>query len=275
VNRTARRPFRCLFLLPAVVVLVGLAACGETPEGSRSATAGLPDLEQSLTAAEWLLDPGDSSVSGSGADTVTLVFTGATEVSGSGPCNRYRGTVALDGDDGVRLGGISATRMGCEPEVMAAEQEYFAALEEVRTADTTDRDRLVLSAEGVRLSFTAIDPRELVVGEWAITAVRSGDAVRSVVDGTGPVARFAADDALVVETGCNTLRGSWRFEGRDLVVEQVATTLVECVAPAGVMEQEAGIVAALTSASRAEVRPGQLSLLDGSGDVVLTAVAGR
>lgn len=274
MNRTARRPIRALLLLPTVAVLVALAACADNAVGSRSATAGLPDLEQSLTASEWLLDPADSSVSGAATDAVTLVFTGATEVSGSGPCNRFRGTVTLEGDDSVRLGGISATRMGCEPDVMAAEQEYLEALEQVRTADVTDPDRLVLTAEGVRLSFAAIDAGDLVVGTWSITAVRDGDAVRSTLEGTTPVVRFADDRTLVVETGCNSVRGTWRIEGRDMAVDLGAMTLMECVEPAGVMEQEAAITAALTDASSVDVRPGALSLLDRSGTIVVTARRG-
>ena len=151
--RPVRSPSPGLVVTAAMVVT--LAGCGQTPTGTRSATAGLPDLEQSLTASEWVLDPADSSLAEAGTGLVTLAFADATAVSGSAPCNTYRGPVELEGDAGLRFGALATTRMECEPVVMAAEQEYLAALEIVRTADTADPDRLVLTGEGVRLSFTA------------------------------------------------------------------------------------------------------------------------
>jgi heat shock protein HslJ len=144
--------------LPAAAAVVALAACGGAAEGTRSATAGLPDLEQSLGASGWRLDPDDSTVPDAGAGAVTLVFGDGDLGSGSGPCTTYRGAVELTGDDGVRLGGLTTTSPGCRPTVAAAEQEYLGALEQVRTADVTDPDRLVLTSPGVRLSFTAVEP---------------------------------------------------------------------------------------------------------------------
>jgi heat shock protein HslJ len=88
---------------------------------------------------------------------VTLAFLDAAAASGAAPCNTFRGGVTLEGDDGVRLDDIATTLMSCEPEAMTAERAYLAALEQVRTADVTDPDRLVLTADGVRLSFTAVD----------------------------------------------------------------------------------------------------------------------
>lgn len=173
MERTARRPSRSP--LPAVTASVALAlvACGGTPSSTRSATAGLPDLEQSLAAHEWLLDPGDSSLA-AGSEPVTLAFPGPTAASGAAPCNTYRGAVTLDGDDGVRVDDIATTLVHCEPDVAAAEDEYLEALAQVRTADVTDRDRLVLTSDGVRLSFTAVDVEALLVGDLALTGVGTG-----------------------------------------------------------------------------------------------------
>lgn len=165
MERTARCPFRPLLLVPAAVAVLVLAACAEPPQhGTRSATAGLPDLEQSLAASGWLLDPADSSLADGPVGLVTLVFDGAGGVSGRAPCNTVRGTAAFDGDDGVRIADLASTLMSCEPPVMDAEREYLDALAKVRTADVTDPDRLILSADGVRLSFTAVDAPGPVTG---------------------------------------------------------------------------------------------------------------
>lgn len=270
---------RLPLLVAAATVGVALGACGSpngtaSPDGAPSETAGLPDLEQALTAHDWLLDVADSSLPGGVANPVTLAFADRTAASGVAPCNTYRGTVALEGDDGVRIEDIAATLMSCEPALEAAEHEYLDALAQVRTADISDPTRLVLTSDGVRLSFTAIDARELIVGDWALTGVRTGAGVQSMVEGTGPIARVAADGNLVVETGCNTLRTTWEIDGREIAIEQPAGTLMNCEEPAGVMDQEAAIAAALTAASTVEITPAALTLLDDAGDIVLTAQQG-
>jgi heat shock protein HslJ len=254
-----------------VVLAAGLvlAACASDDTDARADTAGLPDLGQSLAARQWLLDVDDSSVTGT-ADPVTLRVEGRT-ASGTGPCNTYRGPVALDGDDGVRIGPVATTLMSCAPDAMTAEREYLDALERISTADVTDRDRLVLTADGVRLSYTAIDAQDLVVGDWELTGLRTPGAITSVLAGTEPTARFSGDGSLVVETGCNTLRTAWTVDGRSITVEPPAGTLMSCAEPAGVMEQEAALVAALADAATVEVTPVALTLLDADGLIVVTA----
>ncbi|TYP81155.1 META domain-containing protein [Blastococcus xanthinilyticus] len=263
--------FRFPVLVAAATVGVALGACGGSPNGTRNEPAGLPDLEQSLTAHDWLLYVGDSSLTGGVGNPVTLALSGATAVSGTAPCNTYRGAVTLDGGDGVRIGDIATTLMSCEPALEAAERDYLDALAQVRTADISDPERLILTADGVRLSFTAIDPRELIVGDWALTGVRTGAAIQSMVEGAEPIARITADGNLAVETGCNTLRTTWEIDGQAITVEQPAGTLMNCEEPAGVMEQERALVAALTTAATVDVTPAALSLLDDAGDIVLTA----
>ncbi|WP_029430089.1 META domain-containing protein [Blastococcus sp. URHD0036] len=258
-------------LLAGAVLVAGLllAACGSDDVDPAAATAGLPDLGQSLAAQQWLLDAGDSSVTGT-TGPVTLEIDGGT-ASGTAPCNTYRGPVALDGDSGVRIGPLATTLMGCEPAVMTAEREYLDALERVRTADVPDQDRLVLTADGVRLSYTAIDAQDLLVGTWELTGVRTPGAIQSMLVGTEPTARFADDGTLAVETGCNTLGTTWTLDGRSITVEPPAGTLRICPEPAGVMEQEAAIAAALPDAATVEVTPVALTLLDADGLIVLTA----
>ncbi|SDE27133.1 Heat shock protein HslJ [Blastococcus fimeti] len=267
-------------LLVAATAGVALAACGSSPDGTASPestpieAAERPDLEQSLTAHDWLLDVTDSSLAGDVTNPVTLTFAGSTAASGTAPCNTYRGTLVLEGDDSVRIEDIATTLMSCEPALEAAEREYLDALAQVRTADVRDPARLVLTSDGVRLSFTPIAARELIVGDWALTGVRRGAGILSVVEGTAPIARAAADGNVVVETGCNTLRTTWTIDGRAIVVEQQAGTSMDCEEPAGVMDQEAAIAAALTAASTVQITPATLTLLDDAGAIVLTARRG-
>ena len=256
---------RRLLTVTAAITLAGVAmtGCGQTANDTRSATAGLPDLEQSLAAHEWLLEASKTPV--------TLVFGSDQAASGTAPCNTYRAATTLSGDDGVEFRDIATTARSCGPEIMQAEQTYLDDLAKVRTADVTDRDRLVLTGDGVRLSYTALDYGDAILGEWTIVNLRNGDAVTGPIDGTTPTATFDEDRTLVLTTGCNDLRSAWSLDGNQLTLEAPAQTMMACDQPAGVMEQEAALAAVLTDAETVEVTPNTLTILDDAGTILILA----
>lgn len=270
-----RRPSRAAALVAALVVAgaAALAACGQTANDTRSATAGLPDLGQSLQAHQWLLDASDSSISATGAAAhpVTLVFTADDAASGTAGCNTYRAHVTLEGDDSVRFEHIAASSKTCPPPVMDVERAFLDALDRVRTADATDRSRLVLKGGGARLAFSKFDVSEKIVGAWEIVNVATTGGLESVVAGTTPTAVFHDDRSLVVRTGCNTLRTGWRLDGEEIRFDPPAQTSKLCDEPTGVMEQEVALASAVTRAASVELTPTSLTLLDGDGSIVLIA----
>ena len=158
--RRSSRPFLMFCMVLGVTGTLLLSACGQNSNDSRSATAGMPDLAQSLTAYEWRLDPSDSSIGTAKTRAVTLHFTDAKHASGSAPCNTFRSTVRLTGDNGIRFTDTASTLMACEPPADAAEKAFFEALAAVRTADATKPNRLVLTGGSSRLAFDRYDPGE-------------------------------------------------------------------------------------------------------------------
>jgi heat shock protein HslJ len=150
------RSARVRLALGLVVALgLGAAACSWTDNDTRSATQGLPNVQQALEAERWVLDPTESSLDPAPTSEVTLEFTGEG-LSGAGPCNQYFGGYTLD-DHTLTVDAIGATLRGCDEPVMAAEAAYFAALEGEHTVDVTDRDRLVLTRDGFHLEYVASD----------------------------------------------------------------------------------------------------------------------
>jgi heat shock protein HslJ len=127
----------------AVLAGVAMSACGQTYNDTRAATAGLPDLEQSLGAHEWLLDTTDSTLARTGPNPITLAFIDSESASGVAGCNAYRTRVDLSGDDGVEFTEIAKTQQSCEPEIMAAEQAYFDVLTQVSPPSTSRTMSLV------------------------------------------------------------------------------------------------------------------------------------
>ncbi len=249
------------------------AGCGSDEAVDSGGAAAAPASQQDLEAHEWLLDPEDSSVEGGDAGPVTLSF-GDGEVAGVAPCNAYRGTLTVGDDGSIGISDVAATLQACEEAVMAAEDEYLAALGSVDEASLSgdDDDRLALTGEGdVRLAFRAIDAEELLTGTWEILSVNTGDSIDSVIIGTEPTVTFDPDGTLLLVTGCNDASSSWTLDGDELEVEPMRLTCQACAEPAGVMDQEAALVAALESAATVQVAPGELVLLDDDGLIALQA----
>jgi heat shock protein HslJ len=266
-------------LLAVTPVLVAAAAgCGwNDAVDSRSATAGLPTTRQDIEEHEWVLDRDNSSLTVDDDNPATLSVTD-DDVSGTAPCNAYRGTFDLGGelgDGGVEISDIALTRRACEAATMRSEDEFIAALEAVdHVSVDRDDDRMTLTNDDdqIHLAFRAYDADELLATTWDIVNVNTGDAIESVLPGTEPTVAFDPDGNLTLETGCNTAGSSWELDGHELSVDPMRITQKACPEPEGVMDQEAALVRALESADRVEIAPGELVVLDADGRIRLVAV---
>ncbi len=76
----------------------------------------------------------------------TLTFSSLEQAAGDTCCNRYFGSLTLEGD-GIRFGPLGSTRMACPPPVMEQEIRFTSALERVRRWERQG-DRLTLFGEG-------------------------------------------------------------------------------------------------------------------------------
>lgn len=251
-------------LLVAVIVAVGWAAGGDNEANdSRSATAGLPDIEQELGAELWVLDPADSSPATRDDNPVSLQL-GDGRLSGLGPCNAYWAQYRLrDDDETLQVRGLRHTTLECSARTMRAEREYFVALRKVRDVDLDDRDHLVLSnSVGDRLTFDGHTTYDELDGTWLVGQVGPG-RLEAPVEGTKPILVFDTDSSdLAIATGCNTLRSSWSLFGDRLLTDPAAQTLKHCEEPDGVRAQEAALARILRPGVRINLAPGRLIVLD-------------
>lgn len=263
--------------LLVTALLAGLAvgllgACGSddgSGESGSTTTEAAAPVTGELAGREWVLDADESSIDLPDGAAATLRVDGGT-VSGIGPCNSYRGSIQVDGSS-VIIGSLAETMMACEQPLMDAQSEFTAALRAVDAAEV-EGDTLVLrGADDTTLTFTAVDPAEQVLGDWAVTEVAKPDAIVGVRDGTDPTLTFAADGSMAVDTSCNTGTGPYELDGEAIAIGPVAVTERACTDPQGVMRQEARILAALDQADTLEVTPERLTLLDSQGFIVLSA----
>ncbi len=120
-----------------------------------------------------------------------------------------------------------------------------------------------------RLAFVlqapAVPGIALAGSEWQLEAVRGAQPL----EGTAITLEF--ERARVSgSAGCNSYFGDYNVTGnRELTIPEVARTLIDCDEPAGILEQEAAYITALTSAATYQIVDGRLEIRDGAGDIIL------
>ncbi len=269
-SHRATVPLRIVAIASTLVLVALAASCGESnDDDSSGGTSGPTDLQEYLQDNDWLLDTANSSPDIGADATVSLSF-GADTLSGQAACNTYTAPYRLSGD-GMEIGDIASTNRACEPALMDAEQTYLAALAQVTNVDDTDPERLMLSSDdGVRLSFETLDPAAEIVGSWTIVNLNTGDALTGPIEGTEATLAFEADGTLSADAGCNALQLPWAVDGTSITIGPAGQTMKSCTDPAGVMEQEAALVAALEGAVRVQITD-QLTLFDDEDRMVVIA----
>lgn len=131
-----------LILAPALFVTLVGCVQSAPPTGPSSPA----DLAPDFSKMDWIL----TEVDGKAAPyRATLNLGTPGRMSGQAPCNRYSGTLTIDGTS-FRPGPIAATRMACAD--LDGETAYFRSLEKVTTAERGP-GRLTLSGDGHTLTF--------------------------------------------------------------------------------------------------------------------------
>ena len=71
------------------------------------------------------------------------------------------------------------------------------------------------------------------------------------------------------EAGCNGYGASYKVDGNRIRFEEIASTLMLCTAPEGVMEQEAEFLGSLEQVERFELDEDQLRLIRSDGEALV------
>ena len=101
-----------------------------TPAPTPTPAAQAAPSSGTLAGTTWrAADAGAAAFSGS---TPTLTFDSAQHAAGSTGCNRFSGTVTIEGRS-LRFGPLMTTRRGCPGPVMEQEKRFLGALEACRS----------------------------------------------------------------------------------------------------------------------------------------------
>jgi putative lipoprotein len=103
---------------------------------------GGPEAGSPLVGTSWKLQDlqGERVLGGVEA---TLNFPEAGMVAGNATCNRFIGTVKIEGES-MKFGSIGSTKMACADSVMSQESKYLAALHDVERFTIQEPDHILL-----------------------------------------------------------------------------------------------------------------------------------
>ena len=264
----SRRPRWAALILPALAAAVALSACGggdvtTQPAGPADGVDGAWTLA-SGTGPQGALVLVDGS-------PVTLVVK-AGKVSGRSACNSYGGPVTTS--DGFRTGALAMTEMACMDEkVNALEGGYLAALAKVTRAEPS-ADRLVLTGDGVTLTFTRDAPvvdLPLEGTAWVLDSRYDGDTVSTTA---GQGALRLSGGTVTGRGGCREFRGTYELDGSTLRVSGLAfvdDAGLDCAADPG--RQDEAVLALLGKPVTVTVEGSRLTLLAGDAGFGFSAPA--
>jgi heat shock protein HslJ len=233
-----------------------LAGCLLT---SCAGVAGGPDLSGSWELVEGTV-AGKALPNPEQARATLVVEEGS--LTGRSFCNTYSSAYSLDDGDLV-VDGLGGTEMGCEPEIMAAESSYLAALGAGGRVSLVDGD-LLLTGENATLHFRVLPPEptsELTGTEWVLDTLIRGEVVSSVASAS--VLRLDSDGTFRGTTACQDLSGTWTTDGGELAFTEFVTDERDC--PEELRPQDDHERTVLDDGVRLEVVEDRLTVAGGSG----------
>lgn len=249
-----------LQLATLLVALVALPGCGSPVPDDEGPLDGDWRLTGGMHHGDPLPLPADAPITMTVADG---------EVSGRAACNRYAGSLTIDGDR-LSIGAMSTTEMGCDPVVMEAESRYVAALAEAVGWEHSG-EVLTLTGEAVELSYAFVPPTpdaDLVGTAWTLDGLVEGDAVSSTMGDDAPTLELRPDGTLTGTTGCRTFDGRYETEDGSVTVSDLVNDDRACP---NLAVQDEHVLAVIANGFAYEIEGNRLTLR--AGDLGLTYAA--
>lgn len=192
------------------------------------------------------------------------------QVAGFGGCNNYTGGYRLDGDR-LTIERVASTMMACPEPASSVENAFHRAFAgSFRIA--VERDQLTATADsGAMLRFLREPPPQLAGVEWKVTSYNNNRQAVVSVMGEPPITLSFKEGQVSGSAGCNSFRGSYKTQGKNVEFGPLATTRRACAEP--LMTQEQEFLAALASAVTWSIDGKVLDMHRADGERAIWAVA--
>jgi heat shock protein HslJ len=119
---------------------------------------------------------------------------------------------------------------------------------------------------------------EVLVGlegtTWVLASYGDPSDPQAVLEGSEITAEFdSAEGTVSGSAGCNHYFGSYEVDGEAITFGLLGSTLMACLEPEGIMQQEQAYLAALASAATYRIEGNKLELIDADGTRVAQFIA--
>ncbi|CAN5471333.1 hypothetical protein BH20CHL7_BH20CHL7_11860 [soil metagenome] len=224
------------------------------------------DPGAALEGVAWHLSRGVARPDGL---IISARFAGGT-VAGSAGVNRYRADYELAGGR-LRLGPTATTKMGGDPDRLAAERDFLTLLGAVDgfTVDASARRLTLLDAAGDPILWFDAVPEVAgeLTGRWDVTHVRRDGELVAPSEHAAAHLVLDADGSFTGSTGADRLRGRARTDGDRLYLGPISPTRMDASSVA--MDEGAALLAALEQVAAFRLEGETLTLLDADGETVV------
>ena len=199
---------------------------------------------------------------------MTLDITADGAFNGQAPVNLYFGTATIDGNS-LSFGTVGATKMAGPEDLMTAENEFFAALNNVTGYKIAD-GKLVLTDKDGNTLLTFVQSSNSGNADADSQAPVDDELVKEWVlaDNDKVTLNITADGAFNGQAPVNLYFGSCTVTEDGLTFGAVGSTMM--AGPEEDMAAESEFYSALGSVAGYKVVDGQLLLTDAAGNTVLT-----
>lgn len=189
-----------------------------------------PDDVFSIEDTNWLLAAQvvDGALTPLDAGVVISLRMAGGDAGGTGGCNRYSATYALDGVDlTVQLD--FATQMSCVEHRLVAEQAYHANLDRVASYQSDESGLVLVDDDGKPVLEFGVAPPSMMQGSWSVDKVSDG---KGSLGGNQHTARmtatFAEDGSLGGTDGCNDYSATYELDGQAIRIGPITITDRQC-----------------------------------------------
>ena len=220
-----------------------------------------PDLNDTV----WIVNDMSGQSPLDGSELTLGLFDG--QVIGSAGCNRFSGRYETSANTLI-FGQLSTTGVPCPQILLDQQNAYLEALASVASFQVVTDQLLLLDEDGETvLSYDVVAPATLEETLWQLVSYNDGQqAMKGVLPGTRVTALFERG-TVGGSGGCNNYSGPYNLSGNQITIGPLASTMMMCGEPEGILEQETAYHASLQSDTAYRIIANRLELVCDSGEL--------
>lgn len=234
-----------LTLIITLIILgsVSLVACSQaTPTPTAEATP------PPLALTNWRLVSMNDVPVEEGFSSF-LIFADEEGLYGYSGCNLFTSSYELM-DSQINISPVPTSARVCDDNIKAKEEAVILVLNSASNYALEGQTLKLTNPDATRrATYEQMEPFPLEGTSWVLSAYNDGQgALVTVTEGSEISIDFAEGGQLSGTSGCNNYNASYEVDRHSIVIGPVASTLMACDQPEGVMEQESNYLRALENA---------------------------